>query len=165
LCRLLPCCPLPSSVVPSVVMPPVTVVVPPGAVVVPPVTLLPLAVVRRAVRCHAARRRRRAARRRCLAACRPAAPCPCRPSPSSCRIVLPPVAFCVPWRPIGGIGPYQGTVASPMIYTWSKCPWMCQTGADSVNTTTSMTMMSSSWKYHGCARLWMEVPYPTGAKY
>jgi hypothetical protein len=56
--------------------------VPPGAVVVQPVTLLPLAVVRRAVRCH---RRRRAARRRCRAACRPAAPCPCRPSPSSCR--------------------------------------------------------------------------------
>jgi hypothetical protein len=29
---------------------------------------------------------------------------------------MPPVAFCVPWRPIGGIGPYQGTVASPMMY-------------------------------------------------
>jgi hypothetical protein len=35
---------------------------------------------------------------------------------------------------------------------------------DGVNTTTSMTMMSSCRKYHGCARLWMEVPYPTGAK-
>jgi hypothetical protein len=63
--------------------------VPPGAVVVPPVPLLPLAVVRRAVVRHAVRRR--AARRRCR---------------------VPPVAFCVPWRPIRGIGPYQGTVAS-----------------------------------------------------
>jgi hypothetical protein len=126
--------------------------VPPGAVVVPPVTLLPLAVIRRAVRRHAAHRRRRAARCRCCAACRPAAPCPCRPSPSSCRVVVPPVAFCVPWRPIGGIGPYQGTVASPMMYRWSECPWMCQTGADGVNTTTSMTMMLSCRKYHGCAR-------------
>jgi hypothetical protein len=139
--------------------------VPPGAVVVPPVTLLPLAVVRRAVRRHAARRRRLAARRRCRAACRPAAPCPCRPSPSSCRVIVPPVAFCVPWQPIGGIGPYQGTVASPMMHRWSECPWMCQTGADSVNKTTLMTMMSSCRKYYGCARLWMEVPYPTGAKY
>jgi hypothetical protein len=52
-----------------------------------------------------------------------------------------------------------------MMYGWSECPWMCQTGADGVNTTTSMTMMSSCRKYHGCARLWMEVPYPTGAKY
>jgi hypothetical protein len=115
--------------------------VPPGAVVVPPVTLLPLAVVRRAVHGHAALRRRCATCRRCRAACRPAAPCPCRPSPSSCRVVVPPIAFCVPWRPIGGIGPYQGTVALPMMYKWSECPWMCQTGTDSVNTTTSMTMM------------------------
>jgi hypothetical protein len=105
-------------------------------------------------------------------------PSSCRPSPLSCRlspccslpvppvaVVVPPVAFCVPWRPIGGIGPYQGTVASPMMYRWSECPWMCQTGADGVNTTTSMTMMLSCRKYHGCARLWMEVPYPTGAKY
>jgi hypothetical protein len=29
---------------------------------------------------------------------------------------------------------------------WSECPWMCQTGADGVNTTTSMTMMSSCRK-------------------
>jgi hypothetical protein len=57
-CRLLLCCPLPSSVVPSVVMPPVAVVLPPVAVVVPPVALLPLA--------RAARRRRRAA-----STCRP----------------------------------------------------------------------------------------------
>jgi hypothetical protein len=76
---------------------------------------------------------------------------------------VPPVTFCVPWRPIGGIGPYQGTVASPMMNRWSECPWMCQTGADGVNTTTSMTMMSSCRKYHGYARLWMEVPYPTVA--
>jgi hypothetical protein len=127
---------LPSSIVLSVVMPPVAVVVPPIAVVVPPVALLPLA--------RAARRRRRAA--------------------LSCRVVVPPVAICVPWRPIGGIGPYQGTVASPMMYRWSECPWMCQTGADGVNTTTSMTMMSSCRKYHRCAWLWMEVPYPTGAE-
>jgi hypothetical protein len=70
-------------------VPPVAVVVPPGAVVMPPVTLLPLAVVRHAVVRRAVRRR--AARRRCR---------------------VPPVAFCVPWWPIGGIGPYQGTVAS-----------------------------------------------------
>ena len=123
--------------------------------------MLPLAVVRR----HASRRRCRAAHCRCRAACRPAAPCPCRPSPSSCHVVVPPVAFCVPWWPIGGIGPYQCTVVSPIMYRWSECPWMCQTGADGVNTTTSMTMMSSCRKYHDCARLWMEVPYPTGAKY
>jgi hypothetical protein len=49
---------LPSSVVPSVVMPPFAVVVPPVAVVVPPVALLPLA--------RAARRCRRAA-----SSCRP----------------------------------------------------------------------------------------------
>jgi hypothetical protein len=42
-CRLSPCCPLPSSVVLSVLMPPVAVVMPPVAVVVPPVALLPLA--------------------------------------------------------------------------------------------------------------------------
>jgi hypothetical protein len=131
-CRLSLCCPLPSSVLPFVVMPPVAVVMPPVAVVVPPVALLPLAR---------------------------------RMSPSSCHVVMPPVAFCVPWRPIGGIGPYQGTVALPMMYRWSECPWMCQTGADGVNTMTSMTMMSSCQKYHGCARLWMETPYPTGAKY
>jgi hypothetical protein len=92
--------------------------VPPGAVVVPPVTLLPLPVVRCAVRRYAARHRRRAARCRRRAACRPAAPCLCRPSPSLCRVIVPPVAFCVLWRPIGGIGPYQGTVASPMMYRY-----------------------------------------------
>jgi hypothetical protein len=83
-----------------------------------PVTLLPFAVVRRAVRRHATRHHRHAARRRCRAACRPAALCPCRPSPSLCRVVVLPVAFCVSWRPIGGIGPYQGTVASPMMYRY-----------------------------------------------
>jgi hypothetical protein len=34
----------------------------------------------------------------------------------------------------------------------------------SKETPTSMTMMSSCRKYHRCARLWMEVPYPTGAE-
>jgi hypothetical protein len=53
-----------------------------------PVTLLPFAVVRRAVRRHATRHHRHAARRRCRAACRPAALCPCRPSPSLCRVVI-----------------------------------------------------------------------------
>ena len=28
-----------------------------------------------------------------------------------------------------------------MMYRWSACPWMCQTGADGTNTTTSMFMM------------------------
>ena len=51
------CCPLPSSVVPSVVMPPVAVVVPPVALVVPPVTLLPLAVVQPPVAIIVPRRR------------------------------------------------------------------------------------------------------------
>ena len=77
---------------------------PAGAIGVPPVTLLPLAVVRRAIRrhaarrrCRAARRRRRAARRRCRAARRPAAPCPCRPSPSSLSssLLSSPVAIIV----------------------------------------------------------------------
>ena len=54
-CRLSLCCPLPSSVVPSVVMPPVAAVMPPVAVVVPPVALLPLA--RAACRHHRRRRR------------------------------------------------------------------------------------------------------------
>jgi hypothetical protein len=56
-------------------------------------------------------------------------------------------------------------VASPMMYIWSECPWICKTGANGVNTMTSMTMMSSCRKYHGCPRLWMEVPYPTVAQY
>ena len=58
-CRLSLCCPLPSSVMPSVVMPPV--------------------------------------RRRCRAACRPAAPCPCRlsPSSSSSSLLSSPVAIVV----------------------------------------------------------------------
>jgi hypothetical protein len=94
----------------------------------------------------------------------PCCPLPVPPVAVNVLVVLP-VAFCVPWRSIGGIGPYQGTVASPMMYRWSECPWMCQTGADTVNKMTSMTIMSSCRKYHGCARLWMEVPYPTGAKY
>ena len=62
----------------------------------------------------------------------PCCPLPslCRPSPLSCHVIVPPIAFCVPWQPIGGIGPAnQGTVASPMMYRWSACSWMCQTGA------------------------------------
>lgn len=58
--------------------------------------------------------------------------------------------FCVHSRPIGGFGSNQGTVASTMMYGWSACAWMCRTEADSVNTTTSMFMMSSCRKYHGC---------------
>jgi hypothetical protein len=119
----------------AVVVPPVVVVVPPIAVVVPTVTLL-LPVA----------------------------------------VVVPPVAIVVPRRHAArhllcflavnwGIGPNQGTVASPMMYIWSEFPWICETGADGVNTTTSMTMMSSCRKYHGSARLWMEVPYPTVAQY
>ena len=65
---------------------------PAGNVGVPPVTLLPLAVVPRAVCHYAARRRRRAACRRCRAACHPVplaraarrrrrAASSCRPSP------------------------------------------------------------------------------------
>ena len=99
-----------------VIVPSVAVVVTPDAVVVP---------------CrHAARRHRRAAclRHRAASPCSPSplschlSPCCplpslCRPSLSSCHVIVPPVAFCVPWLPIGGIGPYQGTVASPMMYT------------------------------------------------
>jgi len=77
---------------------------------------------------------------------------------SPITVVVPPITFCVPWQPIGGIIPNQGTVVSPMMCRWSMCPWMCQTGADGVNMTTSMSMMSSCRKYLGCARLWMEVP-------
>jgi hypothetical protein len=62
---------------------------------------------------------------------------------------------------IGGIGSNQGTAASTMMYGWIGSPCMCQTGADSVNATTSMSVMSSCRKYHGCERLWWEVPYPT----
>jgi hypothetical protein len=56
---------LPSSVVPSVIMPPVTVIVPPVAVVVPPVAVVvpPVALLPTA---RAARRRRRA-----VSSCRP----------------------------------------------------------------------------------------------
>ncbi len=62
--------------------------------------------------------------------------------------------FCVPWQPIGGIGSNQGTAALTMMYGWSGCPWMCQTGANCVNTTTSISVMSSCRKYHGCELLW-----------
>ena len=98
----------------------------------------------------------------CQSSCR-LSPSSCRPSPLSCRVVMPPVTFCVPWQPIGGIRPNQGTVALPMMHIWSECSWICETGADGVNKMTSMTMMSSCQKYHGCAQLWMEVPYPTVA--
>ena len=64
-------------------------------------------------------------------------------------------------RPSGIFGSNQGTEASTMMYGWSACAWMCRTEADSVNTMTSMSLMSSCQKYHGCERLWLEVPYST----
>ena len=64
-------------------------------------------------------------------------------------------------RPIGIFGSNQGAEASKMMHGWSTCPWMCRTGADSVHTMTSMSMMSSCRKYHGCEWLWLEVPYST----
>ena len=51
---------------------------------------------------------------------------------------------CVPWQPIGGIGPNQDTVASTMMYKWSACPWMCQTEAEGANTMTSMSMIRNT---------------------
>ena len=36
---------------------------------------------------------------------------------------------------------------------------MCQLGVDGLNTMTSMTMMLSHQKYHGCAWLWIEELY------
>ncbi len=134
-------------------------------------------------RCDARRRRRAVSSSSCRlsSSCRPSSlsccplpllcrlspccpsPTSCRPSPLLCRVVVLPVTFCVPWQPIRGIGPNKGTVASSMMYIWSECPWICKMGADGVNTTTSMTMMSSCRKYHGCAPLWMEVPHPTVA--
>jgi hypothetical protein len=64
-------------------------------------------------------------------------------------------------RPIRIFGSNQGTEASTMMYGWSACHWMCRMGADSVNTTTSMSLMSSCRKYHGCEQLWLEVAYST----
>ena len=107
---------------------------PPVAVVVSPVALLPLAIVVSPVAVVVPRHR---AARRLL----------CSLAANRRNWTLP----------------RHSGVAHDVYITWSKCPWMCQTRADGVNTTTSMTMMSTCRKYHGCVRLWMEVPYPTVA--
>ncbi len=74
---------------------------------------------------------------------------------------------CVPWWQLAGIGSNQGIAASTMMYGWCTCPWMGQMGADtdSVNAMTSVSMMSSCWKYHGLSVVQLEIPYPTVAEY